>query len=462
MPTRDPLDRPNVVLINCDDLGWGDLGCTGHGLHRTPHLDRLASGGMTFTDFCQPSSVCSPSRGAMLTGCYPKRIGFSSFEGKPVLFPGQAVGLNPDEITFAALLQRQGYATAMVGKWHCGDQPAFLPTRHGFDRYFGLPYSNDMGRQGQRWNPPPLPLLDGEDVIEAQPDQASLTLRYAQRCVEFLREAKDQPFLLYLAHMHVHLPLYVPERFLAASQNGRYGAAVECVDWVTGVLMYELKQLGLEQNTLVLFTSDNGSRCDFGPSNGVLRGKKGSTWEGGFRTPLLATWPGVVPPGTTCRTPVSGTDLFPTLAEFAGAAVPNDREIDGRSIAALLRGDSTNTPARPILYYHGDYLDALRLGRWKLHVGRRSWTESQTGLCELYDMELDPAESHECSSQKGEVVRDLMNLIDQYRLNLGDAAVASEGANCRPIGRVSDPRPLTTFDLDCPYYQATYDLTDAG
>ncbi len=459
---RDPLDRPNIVLINCDDLGWGDLACTGHPLHQTPYLDRLAREGARFTNFYQPSAVCSPSRGGMLTGCYPRRIGFDNFEGKHVLFPGQRVGLATTEITFAKLLQSQGYATQMLGKWHCGDQPEFLPTRHGFDEYFGLPYSNDMGRQGQKWNPPPLPLLDGETVIEAQPDQASLTQRYTEHAVRFMRRHRGEPFIVYLAHMHVHLPLYVPDRFLRDSANGRYGASVECVDWSTGVILHTLRQLGLEQNTLVMFTSDNGSRCDFGASNGHLRGKKGSTWEGGARVPLLARWPGVIPAGVVRDDLTTGMDLLPTFAELAGAKVPDDRALDGQSLMPLMRGGPISPAMRHYLYYGMSSIDAIRDDRWKLHVGRQTWTSNDRNLCELYDLQNDPGETTDIANQNMPIVRALMAQLDRSRDDLGDAATHTAGRNRRPIGRVDDPRPLTTFDPDCPYFMATYDLTDAG
>ena len=273
--------QPNILLINCDDLGYGDLGCYGSTSNDTPVIDRMAEEGMRLTDFYMASPVCSPSRGAMMTGCYPPRIGFGDFDGQWVLFPGQGLGLHPKERTIASLLKDAGYRTMLVGKWHCGDQPDFLPTRHGFDHYYGLPYSNDMGRQGGRDTYPPLPLLMEEEVLEAQPDQRSLTERYVEQAVRFMRKNRENPFFLYMAHMHVHLPHYAPERFERESRNGEYGAAVACVDWATGVLLHELKRLGLDEDTLVVFTSDNGSRGDRGGSNAPLRGSKGTTWEGG-------------------------------------------------------------------------------------------------------------------------------------------------------------------------------------
>ena len=238
---REPHDRPNIILVNCDDLGYGDLGCYGSPVNRTPALDRLAGEGLLFTDFYMAAPVCSPSRAAMLTGCYPRRIGMDAYgpERKPVLFPGDAEGLNPDEVTIATLLRRQGYATKLVGKWHVGDQSEFLPTRHGFDEFYGLPYSNDMGMQIQWPGYPPLPLMEDEAIVQQQPDQATLTERYVEQSVRFLRANRDRPFFLYLAHMYVHVPLFVPEHFLLSSRNGQYGAAVECIDWAMGALLHE-------------------------------------------------------------------------------------------------------------------------------------------------------------------------------------------------------------------------------
>ena len=457
-------ERPNIILINCDDLGYGDLSCYGSTVNATPTLDRMAAEGMRFTDFYMASPVCSPSRGAMLTGCYPPRIGFDRFDGAWVLFPGHPVGLNPAEITIATLLRRQGYATQLVGKWHCGDQPEFLPTRHGFDHYFGLPYSNDMGRQAGRDFFPPLPLLRDEEVIQQQPDQAALTERYAEECVRFLRTNRQRPFFLYLAHMYVHLPLYAPARFLKQSRNGPYGAAVECVDWVAAVLLHELAQLGLEKNTLVVFTSDNGARGDHGGSNAPLRGGKGTTWEGGMRVPCIMRWPGRIPAGIVCRELVSSLDFLPTFARLAGTTEPQDRIIDGRDISALLTGQpGARSPHDAFFYYRCDDLEAVRCGRWKLFVTR--WDDAtgrQQPVTELYDLQTDIGETTNLANQNPAVVCELQEKIAACRRDLGDKATGTVGVNCRPIGRVPAGRPLTKYDVNHPYIEAMYDLTDAG
>lgn len=457
------MKQPNVILINCDDLGYGDLACYGSKVNKTPYLDRMAAEGMRFTDYHVMSPVCSASRAALMTGCYPQRVGFPG-----VLFPGADIGLHPDELTIADVLKGQGYRTKIVGKWHCGDQPDFLPTNHGFDEYYGLPYSNDMGIQGpveKRAERVPLPLLRNDDVIQEQPDQRGLTERYTEECVRFIRDNKQGPFFLYLAHMYVHVPLFVPDRFLKQSGNGGYGGAVECIDWVTGVLFDELKRQGLDENTLVLFTSDNGSRArGEGGSNEPLRGNKGATWEGGQRVPCIAWWPGKVPEGRVCDELVTSMDFLPTLARVAGTTEPHDRTIDGKNIMPLLLDEAGATSPHTVFYYYIQHrLEAIRKGKWKLHIGKgRMFGPESEPMKELYDLEADIGEQVNVYDQHPDVVTDLMVALKAARQELGDSVTETEGTGCRPIGRVDDPRPLAVYRPDHPYMVAAYDTPDTN
>ena len=451
------MTRPNIILINCDDLGYGDLGCYGSERNETPVLDRMAAEGVRFTDFYMVSPVCSPSRGAMMTGCYPPRIGFGEFGGDLVLFPGHAYGLHKDERTLPQLLREAGYRTMLIGKWHCGDQPEFLPTERGFDEYYGLPYSNNMGRQVGREAFPPLPLLRGRDVIQEQPDQSGLTERYTEEAVRFLRDNRERPFFLYLAHMYVHLPLFVPERFLDASRNGGYGGAVAHIDWTAGVIFDELKHLGLDDDTVVVFTSDNGSRVrDGGGSNAPLRGTKGTTWEGGMRVPCIARWPGRIAAGRECNALASAMDLLPTLVNVAGGNVPTDRKLDGHDMADLLFTDAGSSHYECFCYYRGNNLEAVRCGRWKLHFAKRG-----EACHELYDLVEDVGETTDRSADEPEVVARLQAIAEQVRADLGDEARGVAGAGIRPKGEVADPKPLTEYNEDHPYMIAMYDLADS-
>ncbi|MHB1485244.1 MAG: sulfatase family protein [Saccharofermentanales bacterium] len=449
--------KTNIILINCDDLGYGDIGCYGSKINKTPVLDKMAQDGIRFTSFYMASPVCSPSRGAMMTGCYPSRIGFGSFDGRIVLFPGDSVGLNPYEKTIASLLNDVGYSTMIIGKWHCGDQKDFLPTRHGFDHYYGIPYSNDMGRQaGILQGFPPLPLMLDEEVIQEQPDQSSLTERYVEQGIRFIRKNKDKPFFLYFAHMHVHLPLYAPDRFIEQSQNGDYGATVECIDWAAGALIDELKQQGLENDTLIIFTSDNGSRGDHGGSNAPLRGKKGTTWEGGMRVPCIMYWPGKIPAGVVCDEIVTSMDFYPTLANLGNSKIPDDRIIDGVDISDLIfRGDKS--PRKVFYYYLMDNLEAVRSGKWKLHV-----LKGQDEINELYDLDHDIGETINLYTKHPDVVDELLALLDKCRRDIGDSSRQIEGENRRPIGQVENPVTLTYYDIEHPYIISMYDKDDKG
>ena len=447
---------PNIILINCDDLGYGDVGCYGSGVNRTPGIDYLAQNGMRCPSFYMASPVCSPSRGAMMTGCYPPRIGFESFEGEWVLFPGQGVGLNSDEVTIAQILQRAGYRTKLVGKWHCGDQEEFLPTNHGFDEYYGLPYSNDMGRQVFKEDFPPLPLLSGTGIVELQPDQRSITERYVEQCRTFIRENKNNKFFLYLAHMHVHLPLYAGEEFVKKSINGDFGACVEAIDWSVRVLLHELRSLGLEEDTLVIFTSDNGGRGDHGGSNAPLKGNKCTTWEGGQRVPCIFYWPGHIAPGQECRELICSLDFYRTLAELGHGTMPADRKNDSLDIRRVIL-EGGKTPRDTFFYYIMGNLEAVRDKEWKLHVAKDG-----KPVRLLYHISEDPGEQENVYESHPEIVKHLEHSLEECRYKLGDTLAGIKGTQIRPIGRVENPHPLAEYDINHPYVVMMYDREEVG
>jgi len=435
----DIAARPNIIVIFCDDLGYGDLGCFGSEKIRTPNVDRMAAEGMRFTDFYSTSGVCSPSRSSLMTGCYPRRVNIhQNHNNLCVLFPADRKGLNPDEVTIAEVLKQAGYATMCIGKWHLGDQREFLPTRQGFDAYFGIPYSNDMGRKNI-----PLPLLRGETVIEAPVDQARLTGRYTEEAVRFIEAAKEKPFFIYLPHTFPHGPLFASERFRGKSQAGKYGDAVEEIDYSTGEILGALKRLDIDKNTLVVFTSDNGAS---GGSNAPLRGKKGSTDEGGMRVPCVMRWPGRIPAGESCDRVTATIDLLPTFAGLAGVKVPADRKIDGKDIWPLMAGQKDAKPPHEVFYYYQmDQLQAVRAGRWKLHLAmeskKRNWGKphGKTPL-KLFDLESDIHEDNDVSKQYPEAVKQLQELAEQARRDLGD--VDRKGENQRPAGWTDNAVPL--------------------
>ncbi len=443
-----PPAKPNFIIIFCDDLGYNDLGPFGSTQHRTPNVDRMASQGRKFTNFYVTSGVCTPSRSSLMTGCYPKRVGLHQNEsGGWVLFPGNKRGLHPDEITLAEVLKSQGYATACVGKWHLGDQVQFLPTRQGFDSYFGIPFSNDMGQTDRpRASYPPLPLLRNEKVIETEPDQRLLTQRYTQESIAFIEQNKDRPFFLYLPHTMPHWPQYASEQFAGKSKNGKWGDAVEEIDWSTGQILDALKRLDLDENTLVCFLSDNGGATRHGASNAPLRGGKGSTWEGGLRVPFIVRWPGQIPAETTCQELACSMDLLPTFARLAGTTEPSDRVIDGKNIWPLLAGHpDAHTPHKVFYYYFKGDLHAVRSGDWKLFVAKRGQGRQRGRSVpiepELYHLGQDIGEKTNVAKEHPEIVQKLQSLVEAARKDLGDGQLPGE--NTRSPGHIKDAKPLT-------------------
>lgn len=444
--------RPNIIVVFVDNFGNGDLGCFGSTVHRTPHVDRLAAEGTKFTSFYVASGVCTPSRAALMTGCYPRRVGMHvSATGGAVLQPVAQKGLNPAETTIAEVLKGAGYATACIGKWHLGDQPEFLPTRQGFDAFFGIPYSDDMTKDKKPEVWPELPLMRGEKVIEAPTDRDQLVQRCTREAVAFIEAHQKQPFFLYLPHT---MPGSTAHPFSSAafrgrSANGAYGDAVEELDWSTGEIMAALKRLSLEDNTLIVWTSDNGAVKRHPPqgSNAPYRGSGYDTSEGAMRMPCVMRWPGRIPAGAVNDALCSTMDLLPTFAAVAGGKLPA-RKIDGHDIQPLLfKAGGTASPwdAEGFCYYRMEQLQAVRAGGWKLYLPlpmkftnlQRKGAPAQAGL---YDVRHDVGEAHEVSAQHPEVVRRLTALAERARAELGD--VDRPGAGQREAGRVEKAVPL--------------------
>lgn len=459
--------KPNIVLIYVDDLGYGDLGCYGSEKNDTPHADQLAADGMRFTDYYSASPVCTPSRAALLTGGYPGRVGFDAFKEERtswVLFPGFAEGLHPGELLLPEYLKWHDYATRHVGKWHLGDQIEHLPTRHGFDSYYGVPYSNDMAIMPRRPNSPPMPLLRDEEVIAEQPKQAPLIQSYTEEAVTFIRENRDRPFFLYMAHMHVHLPHYVMDPFLKASRNGIYGAAVAAVDWSTGVIVAELKRLGLEDNTIVIFTSDNGSRVDkHGGSNGLLRGTKGQTWEGGMRVPCIVKWPGQIEAGAVSNELVTAMDFYPTFASILGQPLGDQPVRDGHDVSAIWKGEpGAISPYEAFYYYLVDELQAVRVGDWKLRYVVKEGRKADPSRPQLFNLSEDPSEQNDLADQHPGKVKEMIRKMQNMGDRIGDGIHNKMGDERRPHAVTEDPEPLTEHDPDYPYMEPSYLLDQAG
>jgi len=445
---------PNVVIIFTDDQGYQDVGCFGSPLIRTPNLDRMAAEGARFTDFYVAASVCTPSRAALMTGCYPQRVNMNVVSriikgeergGAVVLFQNSNRGLHPNEITIAEILKRRGYATACVGKWHLGHLPEFLPMRQGFDSYYGIPYSNDMRiRKGEESGPP---LLRNGELIEHPANQATLTKRYTEEAVTFIRASKDRPFFLYLPQTMPHLPLAASQKFNGKSKRGLYGDVIEEIDWSVGEVLKTLKDCGVDEQTLVIFTSDNGPWIRFGAHGGSalpLRDGKGTIYEGGMREPCIMRWPGKIPAGSVCKEVATTMDLLPTIAGLTGGQVPTDRVIDGADIWPLMAGKPGAKSPHEAFYYYPKQTTvplAVRCGKWKLHkAGPRfktwkdekgRWIHRRVDLpTELYDLDADVAETTNLAEKHPDVVKRLTRMMDRFDADLKK--------HSRPIGPPGD------------------------
>jgi arylsulfatase A-like enzyme len=389
---------PNIVFVLMDDMGYGDVGCYGGTVIRTPVMDSIAARGVRFTQMYAAAPICSPSRAAFLTGMYPQRVGIPR-----VLFPDDTVGITRDFRTVATILREQGYATQCAGKWHVGCLPQHNPVHHGFDEFYGLLYSNDME---------PLHLYQNEEVIETDVDQAALTGNYTAAVVDFIGRNKDRPFFCYLAHTMPHIPLHVPPEFRGRSAAGMYGDTIECIDHNLGDLLRALRQNGLEERTLLIVTSDNGPWYE--GSTGGLRGRKFDVYEGGVRMPFVAQWPGVIPAGAVCDEIASFMDLLPTFARLAGGQEAQHPNVDGKDIWPLFRGEGAS-PHQELYFYYHDSLNAVRAGKWKLHAGAGTGARRVTKeMPQLFDMERDPGESYNLADRHPEVVSHLQDQMATF------------------------------------------------
>lgn len=458
---------PNIVLIFTDDQGYGDVGVYGATGFTTPHLDRLAAEGMRFTHFYSAQAVCSASRAALLTGCYPNRIGIHG-----ALMPWSENGINEQEVTIAELLKGKGYATAIFGKWHLGHHEKFLPLQHGFDEYIGIPYSNDMwpvdydgtpvtDTSSRSWKAkyPKLPLLKGNEKAEeilTLDDQNKLTTLYTEYAVDFINRKKDKPFFLYLAHSMPHVPLGVSDKFAGKSEQGMYGDVMMEIDWSVGQVMKALKENGLEENTLLIFTCDNGPWLNFGNhagTTGGLREGKGTSFEGGQRVPCIMRWPSVIPEGKINNKLSATLDILPTIAEITGAALP-EHKIDGVSILSLLKGDKEANPRNHFyFYYRKNSLEAVRKDKWKLIFphptrsyegvlpGNDGWPgpyAQDTAEFALYNLRRDAGERYDVKELYPEIVKELQALAEKARTDLGDDLQERTGNNVRECGKIEE------------------------
>jgi len=447
---------PNFILIFTDDMGYGDLSCFGNKVTNTPHIDKLAEEGIRFTDFYTGASLCTPSRAGLLTGTYPVRNSMTiNYRGECVCFPVDEMGLHPAELTIAELLKQKDYHTALIGKWHLGDQAVFLPNRQGFDYYYGVPYSNDTGEgrfelrgSSQIYDHPPIPLMRNEIVIEQPVVQATLTQRYTLEAIKFIRDHMGSPFFLYYAHTMPHYPISASEGFKGKSENGLYGDVIEEIDWSVGEIVKILSESGILENTVIIFTSDNGAPRTYMPeaSNGAFSGYKGSHMEGGFRIPMIVSWKGTLPEGKVSNELASVMDLLPTIARMADIDLPRDRVIDGLDIYELLSNpDVAESPHAYFAYYLMDQMKAIRVGNWKLHLPLDQYIDMWgkdlgSRNARLYNLKEDMGEANDLAGQYPEKVNELLVMARMAGNWLGDRDKPSP--NSRPAGYVEKPVPL--------------------
>jgi arylsulfatase A-like enzyme len=449
-------EKPNIVLFFIDDLGYGDLSVTGALGYKTPHLDRMAAEGTRYTNFMAAQAVCSASRAALLTGCYPNRVGIFG-----ALSPQNPVGLHPQEETIAELLKAQGYATGIFGKWHLGSDEAFLPLQQGFDEFYGVPYSHDMWPlhpAQDRAKYPPLYWIEGNKQskeIKTLEDASALTPQITERAISFIKKNKHNPFFLYVPHPMPHVPLSASVRFRGKSNRGVFGDVLMELDWSVGEILRTLKEQGLDENTLVIFTSDNGPWLNYGDhagSTGGFREGKGSSFEGGQRSPTIMRWPGVVPAGKVSNKLLSSIDILPTISKLTGSKLPK-AQIDGVEFVDLLKGDESKTPRESFLYYYRvNNLEAVRKHDWKLVFEHRGRTyagflpgqEGKPGPAPedhlfpkaLYNLARDPGENYDVLAQNPDIVAELEKIAAAAREDLGDDLQNASGKNRRPIGKV--------------------------
>ena len=410
---------PNIIIFFTDDQGYADLGSFGAEGFETPHLDQLAAEGIKFTNFYVPATVCTPSRAGLLTGRYPKRSNLH----EAVLFPFSDGGLADQEYTMAEMLKAAGYSTSCIGKWHLGHKEEFMPNNHGFDSFYGVPYSNDMDNhyyKGNGFQSPPLPFYRNTELIESGPDQQFITKKYTEEALTQIKNRGEKPFFIYLAHSMPHEPLHASPAFKGKSEKGLYGDVIMELDWSAGEIVRVLKEEGIYENTIFIFTSDNGPQVG---SAKPLRGQKAQTWEGGQRVPGIISWPNKITKGSVSDEMVSTLDLFPTLASISSSEIPNDLKMDGIDISAFLSSPETiKLPERPFYFYaRNGQLEAIRLGKWKLHFKKSiGWNEGSDGAFQvsLYNLDLDIAEKNNVANQFPEIVKKLTNLLKEFDANL--------------------------------------------